>query len=402
VNGSRLSRGWQRLMDAVIRPERADLDQAEIARQAREQAPVLWLLGKVQSGKTSIVRAITGDSAAAIGEGFRSCTRSARVYDYPAEAPVLRFLDTRGLGEVGGGPGDDLARLTERAHMVVAVARAMDLHQDEVLETLRAVRRRHPDWPVLLVQTCLHEGYPDDRDHPPYPALDAAPGLEDLARCRRQQADAFRALPGKGPVVVVPVDLTLPDEGYTPVFYGLPALLDALEAQAPGRLAAILQALRRPADDPRVRRARPHILGYASAAAASDVVPVLGVVSVPAMQGKLLHSLGRIYGVPWDAGSLRAFTAALGSGTLAGLGLSHGARQLGKLIPGYGQTAGAAAAAAATFAVTYALGIAACTYLSRTRDGRDATEGVEAAYRQALREALDLARRRAESRGAAE
>lgn len=401
MNVPRFSRAWRGLRDAVLRPERADPDHGEIARRARQQAPVLWLLGKVQSGKTSIVRAITGDSSAEIGEGFRSCTRGARVHDYPAEAPVLRFLDTRGLGDADDAPRDEnLARLTGRAHMIVAVARAMDAQQDEVLDALRAVRRKHPDWPVILVQTCLHEGYPDDRDHPPYAALDTARGLEDLARCRQRQADVFRALPGKGAVVVVPVDLTPPEEGYSPALYGLPALLDALESQAPERLATILQALRRPTDDPRARRARPHIMGYAGAAAASDVVPVLGLVSVPVVQGKLLHSLGRIYGVGWDSRSLREFTAALGTGTLAGLGLSHGARQLGKLIPGYGQTAGSAAAAVASFAATYALGIAACTYLSRTRDGREATEGVEAAYRQALKEALDLARRRAEGGGA--
>src|SRR5690606_34222822 len=34
-------------------------------------APVVWLLGKVQSGKTSIIRAVTGASDAEIGDGFR-------------------------------------------------------------------------------------------------------------------------------------------------------------------------------------------------------------------------------------------------------------------------------------------------------------------------------------------
>ena len=61
-------------------------------------SPVLWLLGKVQSGKTSIVRAFTGSDEATIGNGFTPATRTARLFAFPPEAPVLRFLDTRGLG----------------------------------------------------------------------------------------------------------------------------------------------------------------------------------------------------------------------------------------------------------------------------------------------------------------
>lgn len=388
--------GWRRLMRAVLRPEAAAPDADAVAQRARDEAPVLWLLGKVQSGKSSLVRAITGDAGVEIGTGFRACTTASRVYDFPAEAPVLRFLDTRGLGEVDYDPAEDLALLAGHAHMVVAVARAMDLEQEPVLAALRDIRRRHPGWPVLLVQTCLHEGYPDGRDHPPLAELDTAAGLEDLARARREQAEAFRALPGHGPVRVVAVDLTPEDEGFVPPDYGLEDLLDALAELAPERMAAILQGLRREeGGDARDARTRPHILGYAGVAATTDAVPLLGLFSVPAVQGKLLHSLACIHGVSWDARSLREFAAALGSGTLVGLGLSHGARQLGKLVPVYGQTAGAAAAAATSFATTYALGRAASYYLARTRDGSEATRGVEQAYRDALREALDLARRRA-------
>ncbi|ADC71172.1 conserved hypothetical protein [Thioalkalivibrio sp. K90mix] len=387
--------GWRKVMQAVLRPEAEAPDADIVAERAREQAPVLWLLGKVQSGKSTLVRAITGDSDVAIGTGFRSCTRTARAYDFPAEAPVLRFLDTRGLGEVAYDPSEDLAELAGHAHMVVAVARAMDLQQEPVLNALRDIRRRHPNWPVLLVQTCLHDGYPDGRDHPPYAELDRSPGLEELARARRTQAEAFRNLPGTGPVQVVPVDITPEDEGFTPTHYGLDALLDALEKLAPERMGVILQGLRQSAGgDARRLRARSHILGYASVAATTDAVPLLGLFSVPAVQGKLLHSLASIYGVTWDSRSMSEFSAALGSSTLLGLGLSHGARQVGKLVPVYGQTAGAAAAAATSFATTYALGYAARHYLARRHDGREATAGVEQAYRDALREALNLARHR--------
>jgi uncharacterized protein (DUF697 family) len=70
---------------------------------------------------------------------------------------------------------------------------------------------------------------------------------------------------------------------------------------------------------------------------------------------------------------------------------SFGVRQLIKLIPVYGQTAGAAAAAAASFAATYAMGKAANYFLLRRRQGRQAEE-VTAVYRNALREAFQLAK----------
>jgi len=73
-------------------------------------APVIWLFGKVQSGKTSIIRALTGAERAQIGDGFKPCTRWAARYDFPnSDFPLAVFLDTRGLGEAGYTPQEDLA-----------------------------------------------------------------------------------------------------------------------------------------------------------------------------------------------------------------------------------------------------------------------------------------------------
>src|ERR1700679_966007 len=90
--------------------------QARIA-DARKRAPipVLWLFGKTQTGKTSIVKFLTGASEAEIGNGFRPCTRFSRTYDFPnPEAPLLTFLDTRGLDEPGYDPTEDLAQLDRK------------------------------------------------------------------------------------------------------------------------------------------------------------------------------------------------------------------------------------------------------------------------------------------------
>jgi uncharacterized protein (DUF697 family) len=70
-----------------------------------------------------------------------------------------------------------------------------------------------------------------------------------------------------------------------------------------------------------------------------------------------------------------------------------GVRQLAKLVPVYGQTAGVAAAAAASFATTYAMGKAASFFLAKRQRGIGADEVAEV-YRAALKEAFVLAKQR--------
>jgi uncharacterized protein (DUF697 family) len=381
---------WRRIFNAALNAGLAPEATESVAEQVREQATVVWLLGKVQSGKTSIVRSVTRDAAAEVGQGFKPCTRFSRIYDFPQDMPIVRFLDTRGLGEVDYDPAEDLAWLERHAHMVVAVARAMDPQQDEILEVLRALRKRQPDKPLLLVQTRLHDGYPDDRDHPPYGELPNAPGLEDLHRSLRVQAEQFRQLPGKGHFRAVAVDLTRPEEQFGVQDYGLDALLDALDEVAAASRATLLREALRAAGDARARKVHPRILAYSSAAGMSDLVPMMGFVTVPSIQGKMLHSLSAFYGVDWSRRRLREFAFSLGSGTALSIGARFSARQVAKLIPVYGQVAGAAAASVASAALTYALGRAAAYYLEQASLGRSDAEGVADAYRVSLKEAYAM------------
>ena len=85
------------------------------------------------------------------------------------------------------------------------------------------------------------------------------------------------------------------------------------------------------------------MLGYASAAAAVDAFPAIGLVGVPTIQGKLLHALAARYGYDWDKGVTRDFLTALGTSFVYRYLVSFLAREAGKLVPVYGQTAGAAA-----------------------------------------------------------
>lgn len=368
-----------------------------IADTARQLAPVVWLVGKVQSGKTSIIRTLTQATDADIGAGFRACTRTARIFDFPEEAPIIRFLDTRGLGEAGYDAAADIAFCEERAHLVLAVVKALDAEQNTVLDVLRQVRRQHPDWPVVVAQTTLHEAYRAGTGHiQPYPFTEDAKSAaipDELAKSLAYQRTLFEGLSGKGGRSFVPIDFTQPGDGYEPVDYGREALVNALIAAAPAAVAVALAELPGTAVDTDTNKADAHILGFAVAAGASDAVPVAGVVAVPMVQAAMLRQLAKLHGVQWDRRAYAEFLGSLGTATLVRTASTFGIRQLVKLVPGYGQTIGAAAAAAASFATTYAIGKAADYFLSRRRRGVRAEE-VAAVYRQTLQDAFRLAKTR--------
>lgn len=375
------------------RPDSSRDGAERIAAQARQIAPVVWLIGKVQSGKSSIVRTLTGSTEAEIGAGFEACTKTSRVFDFPVEAPIIRFLDTRGVGEVGYQPDEDIGFCEARAHLVIVVMKAADMAQGPVLDVLAAVRRRHREWPIVVAQTCLHELYPPGARHAyPYPfATTAGEGgplpatAPALARALAHQRTLFTALPGPLPTFV-PIDFTLPDDGFEPADYGHAALIDALVEAAPDALSGILQKLPGGAAGPSAS-IDATVFGFALAAGASDAVPVAGLAMVPMVQGAMLHQVARKFDTQWDRKRMTEFAGALGAGTLLRVASSFGVRQLVKLVPVYGQTVGAAAAAAASFATTYAMGKAAGYYLSRQRSGAAARD-VARVYKTALAEAF--------------
>src|SRR5262249_21363533 len=132
--------------------------------------PVIWLFGKVQSGKTSIIRALTGAERAQIGSGFAPCTRWAARDDFPhADFPLAIFLDTRGLGEAGYDPREDCAAFQAEAHMLLVVVKAMDMALEQRLVALKTILKEKRAWPVVVAQTTLHQGYPSDRHDHVYP-----------------------------------------------------------------------------------------------------------------------------------------------------------------------------------------------------------------------------------------
>lgn len=383
---TRWSDRWRGLREALLEPRVDDASLGAALREARARhpLPVVWLIGKTQSGKTSIIRALTGSGLAEIGNGFQPCTATTRLYDFPTDAPLVRFLDTRGLGEVAYDPSADIHYCESQAHLLLAVMKATDIRQDDVWEVLRQVRGRHPEWPLVIAQTGLHDAYPPDGEHPlPYPFGDAdwAETVPvDVARALRAQRDRLGALPGEIPVRWVPIDLTLPEDGFEPSDYGLDALWQAIDGGSSLRLQALLRS-DAGVRDAYARSAHPHIVGYAIAAAGVGAIPLADLVGVPAIQAKMLQSLAALYGQDWDRRAILEFLGLLGTG----IGVAYAARSAGraavKLIPVWGQTAGAIWGATASGATTYALGKAAGFHFNRRRRGLPAdAEGVRRTF----------------------
>lgn len=384
------TRRWQDWRNALLAPavDAERLDAALREARARLPPPVIWLIGKTQSGKSSIVRALTGSTQAEIGNGFQACTARAYLYDFPGDVPLVRFLDTRGLGEVAYDPAEDIRFCESQAHLLLAVMRAGDLRQDEVFQVLREVRTRHPEWPLVIAQTHLHEAYRPDGEHLlPYPFEQSPwpPQVDpDLARLLRAQRAAAPNLPGGQAPRWVPVDLTLPEDGFDPPDYGLDALWRAIDTVSSLHLQTRMQADTE-VSDLYARAAHPHILGYALAASGVGALPGVDLVGVPGIQAKMLHSLAALYGQEWNRRGLSEFMGLLGAGiALAYAGRAAG-RGLVKFIPVWGQTVGALWGASASAATTYALGRAAALYFDRRRRALP----IDAAtLRQAYREAL--------------
>ena len=105
------------------------VDEAQISdvlRQIRESLPTteVILLGKPQSGKSSMIRALTGATEDIIGQGFRPHTTHTQTYVYPTEdLPLLVFTDTVGLGD---GMEDPEAVTQELMSLVKDGAQAND------------------------------------------------------------------------------------------------------------------------------------------------------------------------------------------------------------------------------------------------------------------------------------
>jgi uncharacterized protein (DUF697 family) len=336
--------------------------------------PLFWLFGKTQSGKTTVVKYLTGAAEAEVGKGFQPCTRFSQQYHFPtAETPLLRFLDTRGLDEPDYDPAEDLARFNDEAHVVLVTVKALDHAQDHVIQHLRKLRQAQPRRPVVLVLTCLHEGYPQQQHPQPYPYTDdkelapsEPPVPEGLQRSLEEQRRRFDGLFDRW----VAVDLTPADEGFAEPNYGGERLRQVLQDVLPAALGQTLISLKeatRELQDLFARQALPHIIAYSSMAATAGAVPIplIDLVLISGIQSRMVYRLADLYGQPMTGRRFKEIASAMGLGVLA----RQASRGVIKLIPGIGSVIGSIAGGALAGASTFALGKAFCYYYRSVHSG---------------------------------
>jgi uncharacterized protein (DUF697 family)/predicted GTPase len=385
--------------DKVTRWFRVDEPRLqELIQQVRADLPTTQalLIGKPQSGKSSIVRGLTGISAEVIGQGFRPHTSHTQRYAYPtAELPLLIFTDTVGLGdgaqqtseviqELLGNleqdseldrsplpdPGQHLRRHPGEtaARLIILTVKITDFATDTLKQIAQQIRQRHPEIPCLLAVTCLHEAYPSQQDNHPqqdnqpiYP-----PQFADLDRAFEQIQTDFQGLFDRA----VMIDFTLEADGFEPLFYGLDPLVDAIAALLPEAEARTLSQLlsqRSIGDDiGNLYRdaARRYILPFSIIAGTLAAVP-LPLATMPvltALQVSLVGLLGQLYGQTLSVSQAGGLVSAIAGGFLA----QTIGRELVKLIPGLGSVIAASWASA----YTWALGETACVYFGDLMGGK--------------------------------
>jgi uncharacterized protein (DUF697 family) len=376
--------------------------------RAEVPVPVFWLIGKTQTGKTSIIKYLTGAEDAEIGQGFKSCTRFSREYDFPtAEAPLMTFLDTRGMDEPGYDPREDLARFEAMAHVVVLTVKVGDQALENFLEHWQTIRRSRRDRPAVLALTCLHELYPQEQHVLPYPfsgppetwptssvGMDGGAGQSQSVRGEPARTDqpvaeaspaasangALRPLPPallktlaaqrerfQGLVdYVVPLDLTPAVEGFNDPHYGGEKLKATLLEALPGgyrQTLIMLDKATRELQDFYAAHAMPYILGYSSLAATAGAFPIpwVDLLVLPSIQTRMIYKLADLYGQPLSGQRFMELASTMG----LGLVMRQALREVVKFVPVVGSLAGATLAGTSTFA----LGKAFCYYYRAVHKG---------------------------------
>lgn len=320
-----------------------------------EQLPTIWLFGKTGAGKSSLVKMITESNDVEVGNGFSPCTKSSFAYLFPQDKPLLRFLDTRGLGEADYDPRDDLTTIGQRSHLLVLVAKSDEPEQGDVLKGLIAIKKQQPNIKVLLVHTAVLQSSQQERD-----------------RCIAHHQQQFEAVWGT-PIPYIHVDFEEKGDD-SESCYGCSSLTRQLATLLPEVALLLADEHYNTQEEKSFAMLKKQVLYYAGTASASDLFPVVGLVSVPGIQAKMLHALANQYGIEWTQKRMLEFAGTLGTSFGIRYGVSLGVRQLTKLIPVYGQTVGAVASATISFATTYALGRAAAYYFYHSSRGEEVSQ----------------------------
>ena len=349
----------------------SETEIAQILAKVRAQLPTTeaFLIGKPQTGKSSIVRGLTGVSAEIVGQGFRPHTQNTQRYNYPCDdLPLLVFTDTVGLGDIQNSTKNIIQELTKElqqpgkgAKVLILTVKINDFATDSLREIAKQLREKYQKIPCILAVTCLHELYPPEiTEHPINPLAD-----ENIKRAFEAITKDFTNLYDRA----VLIDFTLETDGYNPVFYGLDSFRDNLAELLP---EAESQAINQLIDETASNQignlyrdvARRYILAFSLIAGTVAAVPIpLATMPVlTTLQVSMVGLIGKIYGQIISPSQAGGIVSAIAGGFFAqAIG-----RELIKFIPGFGSVV----AASWAVAYTWALGEGVCVYFGDLMGGK--------------------------------
>ncbi len=359
---------FNEMFDFINPSENLELKKG--SEEWEKKLPTLWLLGKTGAGKSSLIQALTKVSTIEIGNGFRPCTKTAESYEYPLEKPLLRFLDTRGLSEADYDPTEDIEVCQNGSHALIIVMKADDVEQSDIVDALKKIKDIGGIDHLLIVHTNILSISEQERKQ----AIDH--NQNQIEKVWSQEIKS------------VYVDFS-PDDN-TPV--GITGLIKSISEMLPFLNIIIDDEKHASREEDNFNVLRTEIIWYSGSAGASDLVPGVGLISVPAIQGKMLYSLANQYGVEWNKQTFMDFIGTLGTGFAIKYSSKFLIREGVKFIPVYGQTVGAGAAAVISSASTYAIGRVACKYLYHKSKGEEvSTEDMKKLYKKAFEWGEDVA-----------
>ena len=352
------------------------------------------LIGKPQSGKSSIIRSLTGATQDIIGQGFRPHTAHTQQYAYPTEdLPLLYFTDTMGLGEAQQDTPDPMTELsqlltpphrltanTPSAKVIILTVKLNDFATDFLQNVISHLREQHPEVPCLLAITCVHDLYASQiENHPAYPPADA-----EVLRAFAALQTQFEGICDRS----VLIDFTLEEDGFTPLFYGLDTFVDQLAELLPEAESRLLHQL---LDDAGIgteigslyrETSRRYLTTFSAMAATLAAVPLpfATMPALTALQVTLVSLLGRLYGQSLSLSQAGGVISAIAGGFIAQVV----GRELIKFVPGFGSVVAATWAAA----YTWALGEGACVYFGDLLGGKTPDpEKIQQTMQQSFQEA---------------
>lgn len=332
----------------------------------RTPVPLIWMLGKTGSGKTSIIRFITGSDDAEIGSGYRPETKHSREFCFPDDQDTLvRFLDTPGLGEAGYDATDDLQLFGQKADLILITVRLTDQATQSLLRSLGTIRKSNPHRPVVLVVTAIHDACPGTTEFDTRLLddlhSDAMP--EQIRRPLRAQLERFAGLYDHA----VAVDLTRPEDGFEPTDLGGDRLFEVIMESMPAAMRLTMTTMRRLQSDLHQNsssKSEIMILTHATLAAGAAAVPIawIDMPVVLGIQTHLAHRVARRHGQTLTPVAVAQLSVVLGGRAAIRMAL----KGFAKLIP----VIGSAINSAAAFCLIYASGKVLDWYFSQVASGQ--------------------------------